>query len=55
MSVNSIEEIIEDFKAGKMIILTDDESRENEGDIFCHFFSKNLRNFKTGRNARGSL
>jgi len=32
-SLNSIEEIIADFKAGKMVILMDDEGRENEGDI----------------------
>lgn len=28
-----IEEIIEDFKKGKMVILVDDEDRENEGDL----------------------
>ncbi len=33
MSVSSIEEVIEDIKAGKMIILVDDEDRENEGDL----------------------
>lgn len=33
MAVNSIEEVIEDIKAGKMIILVDDEDRENEGDL----------------------
>ncbi|WP_294362292.1 bifunctional 3,4-dihydroxy-2-butanone-4-phosphate synthase/GTP cyclohydrolase II [uncultured Clostridium sp.] len=30
---NSIEEAIEDIKAGKMIIVMDDEGRENEGDL----------------------
>ncbi len=30
---NSIEEIVEDIKLGKMVILVDDEDRENEGDI----------------------
>ena len=30
---NSIEEAIEDIKAGKMIVVVDDESRENEGDL----------------------
>ena len=30
---NSTEEIIADIKAGKMVILMDDEDRENEGDI----------------------
>lgn len=33
MSINSIEEAIKDIKAGKMIILVDDEDRENEGDL----------------------
>jgi len=33
MRVNTIEEIIEDIKQGKMVILVDDESRENEGDL----------------------
>ncbi len=31
--LNSIEEIIEDFKVGKPVIIVDDESRENEGDL----------------------
>lgn len=30
---NSIEEAIQDIRAGKMVILVDDEDRENEGDI----------------------
>jgi 3,4-dihydroxy 2-butanone 4-phosphate synthase/GTP cyclohydrolase II len=33
MSLNSIEEIIEDIRAGRMVILMDDEDRENEGDL----------------------
>ncbi|MBM4055261.1 MAG: bifunctional 3,4-dihydroxy-2-butanone-4-phosphate synthase/GTP cyclohydrolase II [Planctomycetes bacterium] len=33
MQFNSIQEVVEDLKKGKMIILIDDESRENEGDI----------------------
>ncbi|HFQ90259.1 MAG TPA: bifunctional 3,4-dihydroxy-2-butanone-4-phosphate synthase/GTP cyclohydrolase II [Desulfobulbus sp.] len=33
MAVSAIEEVIEDIKAGKMIILVDDEDRENEGDL----------------------
>lgn len=33
MAVSSIEEVIQDIKAGKMIILVDDEDRENEGDL----------------------
>jgi len=33
MSLNSTEEIIEDIRAGRMVILMDDEDRENEGDL----------------------
>jgi len=33
MSLNSIKEIIEDFRQGKMVVLMDDEDRENEGDL----------------------
>ncbi|WP_432463623.1 bifunctional 3,4-dihydroxy-2-butanone-4-phosphate synthase/GTP cyclohydrolase II [Agarivorans sp. QJM3NY_33] len=33
MSLSSIEEIIEDLRHGKMVVLMDDEDRENEGDI----------------------
>ncbi len=33
MPVSTIEEAIEDIKAGKMVILVDDEDRENEGDL----------------------
>ncbi|MCK5113479.1 MAG: bifunctional 3,4-dihydroxy-2-butanone-4-phosphate synthase/GTP cyclohydrolase II [Phycisphaerae bacterium] len=31
--MNSIEDILDDLKQGKMIVLVDDESRENEGDL----------------------
>lgn len=31
--MNSIEEIIEDLRQGKMVIVMDDEDRENEGDL----------------------
>ncbi|MDD5730139.1 MAG: 3,4-dihydroxy-2-butanone-4-phosphate synthase, partial [Candidatus Omnitrophica bacterium] len=30
---NSIPEILEDLKKGKMVIVVDDEDRENEGDL----------------------
>ena len=33
MKHNSIPEIIADFRAGRMIVLIDDEDRENEGDL----------------------
>jgi hypothetical protein len=31
--LNSIPEILEDLKAGRMVIVVDDEERENEGDL----------------------
>lgn len=33
--LNSIDEAIADIKAGKVIIVVDDEDRENEGDFIC--------------------
>jgi 3,4-dihydroxy 2-butanone 4-phosphate synthase/GTP cyclohydrolase II len=33
MNVNSIPELIEDIAAGRMVVLVDDEDRENEGDL----------------------
>lgn len=33
--MNTIEEALEDLKAGKCIIVVDDEDRENEGDLIC--------------------
>jgi 3,4-dihydroxy 2-butanone 4-phosphate synthase/GTP cyclohydrolase II len=33
MPLNSVVEIIEDIRAGRMVILMDDEDRENEGDL----------------------
>lgn len=31
--LNSVEEVIEDFRNGKIVIVVDDENRENEGDF----------------------
>lgn len=33
MNLNSVEELIDDIRQGKMVILMDDEDRENEGDL----------------------
>lgn len=33
MAFNSIEEILEDYRQGRMVLLVDDEDRENEGDL----------------------
>ena len=35
MPLANIEEAIADFQAGKMVIIVDDEDRENEGDLAC--------------------
>lgn len=33
MALNTIDEILDDLRAGKMVIIVDDEGRENEGDL----------------------
>lgn len=33
MKINTVEEALEDFKAGEFVIVIDDEDRENEGDL----------------------
>ena len=35
MSLSKIENAVEDIRNGKMIIIVDDEDRENEGDLVC--------------------
>ena len=51
--MNKIEELIEDLKQGRMVILVDDEDRENEGDLVvaAEFISPEHINFmaKHGR------
>lgn len=53
---NAIEELIEDIRHGKMVILVDDEDRENEGDIVCaaDFVTPSIINFMAGE-ARGLI
>jgi len=38
MEFNMIEEILEDFKKGKMVVVLDDKERENEGDLIIPAF-----------------
>lgn len=54
--MNSIPEIIEDIRNGKMVILVDDEDRENEGDIIfaADYVSAEKINFLT-LHARGLI
>ncbi|WP_067514901.1 bifunctional 3,4-dihydroxy-2-butanone-4-phosphate synthase/GTP cyclohydrolase II [Endozoicomonas ascidiicola] len=56
MQLNSIEEIIEDIRLGKPVILMDDEDRENEGDLIiaAEKITPEIVNFMT-REARGLL
>ena len=35
IKLNTIEEAIEDIKQGKIVIVVDDENRENEGDFIA--------------------
>ena len=35
MAFSTVEEVIADIRAGKMVIIVDDEDRENEGDLVC--------------------
>ena len=55
-TLNSIEEVIEDLKAGKPVIIVDDESRENEGDLVlaAEFATRETVNFII-KEARGLL
>ena len=53
MDLNSVQELVEDIRLGKMVILMDDEDRENEGDLVVaasmitpehiNFMAKNAR------------
>ena len=35
MPFNTVEQAVADMKAGKLVIVADDEDRENEGDLIC--------------------
>lgn len=54
MSIATIPEILADLKAGKMVIITDDEDRENEGDLLmaAQFVTPDAINFMI-KHARG--
>lgn len=32
---NTMEEVLEDLRQGKIVVMMDDEDRENEGDVIC--------------------
>jgi 3,4-dihydroxy 2-butanone 4-phosphate synthase/GTP cyclohydrolase II len=52
--LDSVEEAIEDIKAGKIVVVVDDEDRENEGDLICaaELVTPEIVNFMT-REGRG--
>lgn len=54
--LNTIEEILEDLRAGKIVVIMDDEDRENEGDVICaaQFASTENVNFMA-KYARGLI
>ena len=54
--MNSTQEIVADFKAGKFVILVDDEDRENEGDLIlaADFITADAVNF-LAKEARGLI
>jgi 3,4-dihydroxy 2-butanone 4-phosphate synthase/GTP cyclohydrolase II len=53
---NTIEEVLEDLCQGKMVVVMDDEGRENEGDLLCaaQFITPEKVNF-LARYARGLI
>ncbi len=56
MRLSSIPEVIEDIRRGKMIVLVDDEDRENEGDLVCaaELVTPEIVNFMAGQ-GRGMI
>ena len=56
MWLSSIPEVIEDVRQGKMIVLVDDEDRENEGDLVCaaELITPDIINFMASR-GRGMI
>jgi 3,4-dihydroxy 2-butanone 4-phosphate synthase/GTP cyclohydrolase II len=56
MHFNTIPEAVEDLRQGKMIVVVDDEDRENEGDIICasEFCTPEMVNFMAAK-ARGLI
>jgi 3,4-dihydroxy 2-butanone 4-phosphate synthase / GTP cyclohydrolase II len=51
---NKVEEALAALKAGEMIIVSDDENRENEGDLICaaEFISPEIINFMASEGQR---
>ena len=56
MKYKAVEQAVEDLKNGKLVLVTDDEDRENEGDLICaaQFATTENVNFMAGK-ARGLI
>lgn len=54
--LDRIDEAIEDIRAGKMVVVVDDEDRENEGDLICaaEYVTPEIVNFMT-KEGRGVI
>ena len=54
--LNTVEEVLEDFRQGKVVIVVDDEDRENEGDfiVAAEKITPEIVNFML-HNGRGVL
>ena len=48
MVFSTIPEIIEDIRKGRMVILLDDENRENEGILVVHHAGEMLHRLSSG-------
>ena len=46
---DTIEEALEELRQGRVILVTDDEDRENEGDLICAAQFATTENVKIGR------
>ena len=56
MQLNTVEEALEELRAGRIILCIDDPDRENEGDMICaaRFATTENVNFMA-KNARGLI
>ena len=56
MAIATIEEAVADIRDGRMIVIVDDEDRENEGDLVCaaEKVTPEIINFMA-RHARGLI
>ena len=54
VQISPVEDIVADLRAGRIVIMVDDEDRENEGDMICaaDMATPEIINFMT-KEARG--